>query len=136
LNFVADTWEINIILDQRVIRPKYGKGSPYNQDRYVTDGWVTYICLLNLPMHRALEGLVRPLGLIPVLKKNYVWITSQHMLATDAMRMKVAPKNPSEHLLNVLESPTSLEFDHIPIEVILNFFKDCYCFDIGNILAE
>ena len=79
LNFVADTWEINIILDQRVIRPKYGKGSPYNQDRYVTDGWVTYICLLNLPMLEALESVLTLVDLFPFVIQNHVWVTAPPM---------------------------------------------------------
>ncbi len=82
LEFISDSFTVNTVLDNRVVRPILGSrieikvGSP----GYVTDGIVPYINLKNVTLAEALEALLRTLNLTFKAEKDFIWISSHDLI--------------------------------------------------------
>jgi hypothetical protein len=82
VEFISDSWEVNIVIDSRVIaRPRVSLtdvklGSP----GYVTNGIVPYINLTDIPMEEMLEILLRPLDLTYTVERGFVWVSSYDLI--------------------------------------------------------
>ena len=75
LDFISENYEINIIFDNRVVRPK----EPNRVDpdaKYETDGMIDYVTLKNIPLREALKYILRPLGLSYSVQQSVVWIST------------------------------------------------------------
>ena len=79
LEFITDTYAINIIVDNRVVRPKdLNKVDP--DAKYVTDGVISYVNLQNVTLREALKAVLRPLGLTYSVQRSFIWIsTAEHL---------------------------------------------------------
>lgn len=76
MEFAADSYDLNIVVDQRVVQPKEGASSPENAAQYVTDGLIPALYLKDIPLVEALDLLVRPLNLTVLPRGNMLWVTS------------------------------------------------------------
>lgn len=75
LDFITKTYEINIIVDNRVVRPK----DPNVVDpakEYVTDGVLRYVNLQNVTLREALKAILRPLDLSYSVQRSFIWISA------------------------------------------------------------
>lgn len=75
LDFITKTYEINIIVDNRVVRPK----DPNVVDpakEYVTDGVLHYVNLKNVTLREALTAILRPLSLSYSVQRSFIWISA------------------------------------------------------------
>ena len=80
--FISDSWDVNIVLDQRVIPPKpkkSGESAPVSS-AYVTDGNVARINVWNMPLSDVLHALLRPLNLTFKAEKDMIWVSSDAMI--------------------------------------------------------
>ncbi len=79
LDFINDTYEVNIVLDYRVVRPaeKPKLSRPHEiPPGYVSDGWVPYISMKNVELRDLLKALLRPLNLSYEVRDNAVVVSS------------------------------------------------------------
>ena len=80
LDFITENYGVNVIVDNRVIRPK----DPSEADptaKYMTNGVVSYVNLKNVTLREALKAVLRPLRLSYSTQKSFVWIsTPEHLL--------------------------------------------------------
>jgi hypothetical protein len=80
LEFIGESWDINFMLDHRVIKTRSGSLSGTQTPRYTTDGHVPYVNLKNVSTLEALVVILRPMNLVPVVKTNHVWVTTNEMV--------------------------------------------------------
>lgn len=76
LDFVTETYEFNIIFDNRVVAPPDWEGVPGEGNTYVTDGRISYINLKNVTLREAIKAMLRPLSLSYSVQRSFVWISS------------------------------------------------------------
>ncbi len=76
LDFFLETYELDIIVDKRVVPLRDWEGVPGEGNTYVTDGRIAYINLKNVSMREALKALLRPLGLTYSVQRSFIWISS------------------------------------------------------------
>jgi hypothetical protein len=97
LEFISDSWEMNIVLDSRVIaQPRVSVtdvklGSP----GYVTNGIVQYINLANIPLEEALDILLRPLDLTYTVERGFVWVSSYDLVSGGFVEARPGPAEPT-----------------------------------------
>jgi len=87
LQFMADSWDVNIVLDWRVVR---SKGRPKNDTAlgspgYVTDAIVAHINLKDISFAEALHLLLRPLNLTYTSDRGFPWVSSPEFVHVDAV---------------------------------------------------
>ena len=131
LNFVVDWRVVEKPGEAPGVEVSEPKGGPYT---VVTDGMVQSIDVRDKPWREVLQALLEPLGLIFDTQPNYVWISSQAMLDTDAKRPGIPERYPNTQILKRLKSPVALEFENIHLRDLLDFFADSY--DINMILDD
>lgn len=73
--FLSDTFDLNIVIDNRVVAPAGAGIAP--GDQFVTDGLAPFVNLRNVPLRQALDALLRPLNLIFTVQQGFVWITTE-----------------------------------------------------------
>ena len=80
LEYIIDNYAINIIVDNRVVRPK--DPNRFDPDAmYETDGMISYVNLKNATLREALKAVLRPLGLDYSVQRSFIWIsTPEHLL--------------------------------------------------------
>jgi len=91
---LAHKFDINIVLDYRVVRPKNfikKKPAPENSDQFkiieqgggafLTSGVIKNIEIRDVTLGGALEALLSRLGLAYVVKSDHVWVSSPAVLA-------------------------------------------------------
>lgn len=93
VDFVTDTYGINILYDNRVIQPPPGDDrAPANdQTEYVTDGMIPYINLKNVRLGEALKAILRPLGLDFANQGNFIWISTPENLDSETFFRMYSP---------------------------------------------
>lgn len=96
-DFITDTYDLNLILDKRVIRPpKSGNsgGSINPPDaEYVTDGIISYANLKNVQLGVALKALLRPLGLDYSVELDFIWISTPEKIASESFGFFYRPSS-------------------------------------------
>jgi len=124
LEFIANSYEVNPVVDWRVVAPP--KRPPARV--YATDGIVPYLNLSNVSLRVALEALLRPLGLTFREEHGVVWISTEEQMRKDSAFAGAAPAASAQPAkgLEVLESPVSLEFENIHLQEIAEFISDSY----------
>lgn len=80
LQSFAEQYDINIVLDNRVVAPA---GAAVAKP-YVTDGKVGYLKRTDFPLRDVLTALLRPLNLSWVIQQNYVWVTTPQNIRHEA----------------------------------------------------
>ncbi len=132
LQFVAETYEMNLILDSRVVEPVAKPGAQKQEQppvgsHYVTDGIVSYINIKDMPLRQALTALLRPLGLTFTTVGNSVFISTAEMIAADAAKAKPAPRaSVDPKLLQKMKAPVSFEFEDVYLGEVIEFLVDTY----------
>ncbi len=84
LEFINETYNVNMMLDYRVVQPNVTPSLPRPQEipqGYVSDGWVPYIRVRNIELRDLFEVLLRPLNLSYEVRDNAVVISSAERLA-------------------------------------------------------
>lgn len=134
LEFLADSYDLNIVLDQRAVAPEPRNVPPSPtaddapaalpadapsaeesasgpdesaglQGRYVTDGMVPYIHLQDVAMREGLTALTRPLNLTFMELSGVVWVSSPALIETDAALPAPAARPASPEVAARLDSP-------------------------------
>ena len=151
--FIAESWDVNIVTDWRVMRPQKRhvptdmiiadvpespEPSPTASADYVTDGMVPFINLKDVAMREGLRALTRPLNLTFTVEPGAIWISSPAMLEADAARAKASAEalkgtaGASPKLDAKLAKRISIEFDDIHVSEIMEFLSDSY--DVNLVL--
>jgi hypothetical protein len=78
LEFISDSWEVNAVLDSRVVAPPRQPAAKVNMGStgYVTDGILPRINLRDILLDEALEILLRPLDLTFTVDRGFIWVSS------------------------------------------------------------
>jgi beta-lactamase regulating signal transducer with metallopeptidase domain len=138
LQFIHDTYDVNLVFDWRVIpymneatsctpgiAEEALKKRPYNPN-FVTDGIVKNIDVKNVPLRKGLDVLLRPLNLTYVISSNAVLISSPAMLEADRKLKQPNISKASPKLRKTLSSPAGIEFENINVTEILKFISDAW----------
>lgn len=96
-DFISQTYEVKVILDNRVIRPpkseeEAGETVPPDTE-YVTDGIVEYSKLHNLSLRQAFEAFLRPLGLDFSVQAGFIWISTPEKIASESFGFFYRPSS-------------------------------------------
>ena len=82
LDFISDTYEVNLALDYRVVQLSEKSARPREIPQgYVTDGMISYINMKNIELRDVLKVILRPLNLSFAVRDNAVVISSAERLA-------------------------------------------------------
>ena len=84
LAFINDTYNVNLMLDYRVVQPPQKPSMPRPHEipqGYASDGWVPYIIVKNIELRDLLKVLLRPLNLTYDVRDDAVVISSAERLA-------------------------------------------------------
>lgn len=84
VQFVSDFMDVNIVVDARVVTSAPGGRPSPDTSAVVTTGMVPYLKLNNVSLHQALLALLRPLNLAYRLEKDFVWVSSPDLLASES----------------------------------------------------
>ncbi|MCC6697510.1 MAG: M56 family metallopeptidase [Candidatus Hydrogenedentes bacterium] len=134
LEFLAEYVSANIVIDYRVVQPPLPVDPRVpREDRpadtrvpeefgYATDGMIPSIKLEDVPLWDALTALCEPLGLTYVACPQYVWISTEEMIAETDFADPSAEADPD--LAQRLEKNLALEFEDEHIARILEFLGD------------
>lgn len=77
LDFLAEAYDVNIIIDNRAVAPApRSNRTALGGVAYATDGMIPYINLKNVAMHQALSAILHPLGLTYSVQSNFIWIST------------------------------------------------------------
>jgi hypothetical protein len=79
---MANSWNVNLVLDSRVVLPKGrdNAGAPLGSPGYITSGMVPYVNLKNVAFADALALLLRPMNLTFKVEKGYIWVSSYRLV--------------------------------------------------------
>ncbi len=145
MEFIADTYDVNIALDWRVIayplhQPplKPGQTAPAKPahppvkecSTCVTDGFVPYLNVNDVPLHEALSAVLIPLGLTFSTSADVLCISSPAMNEADAKRPPNSLTGASPALAKTLTLPCSIEFENIHLSEVLEFISDSWNMNI------
>jgi hypothetical protein len=104
LEFIADSWNVNLVLDSRVALPQ-GRSSAepsLGSPGYITAGIVPYINVKDTAFKDALGLVLRPLNLTFKVEPGYIWISSYKLINAQPLPMsspkegKTSPPKPTE----------------------------------------
>lgn len=131
LEFLSWDMSVNFIVDYRVVQPPWISipgapeeeavlnETPAEELGYVTDGMVPYIRLEDVALRDVLNALCRPLKLSFVPCPEYVWISTEEMIAkTD---FTDPPDEADAEIAKRLTSQIDIEFKDVHITQILEF---------------
>jgi hypothetical protein len=78
LEFISESWEVNAVLDSRVVAPPRQPAAQVKMGStgYVTNGIVPLINLRDLSLDQALETVLRPLDLTFTVDRGFIWVSS------------------------------------------------------------
>ncbi|HPO12321.1 MAG TPA: sigma-70 family RNA polymerase sigma factor [Candidatus Hydrogenedentes bacterium] len=130
LEFMSDSYDLNIIVDQRVVA---WPGEGYAQERpyVVTDGIVDSLKVKNLPIKEVLMQLCQSLDLAFEMMPGYIWISSPELIQADgALWTPEPPSLYKEEMEKTLKLPACLEFPEIHLSEITEFIADTYDMNI------
>jgi beta-lactamase regulating signal transducer with metallopeptidase domain len=104
LEFITDSWNVNLVLDSRLVTPPRQSVQEVKMGStgYITDGIVPQINLKNLSIDQALETVLRPLNLTFTVDRGFIWVSSFDLinaapLSAEALRPnKAASQEPSQ----------------------------------------
>ena len=132
LEYVQDSFELKVVLDQRVVAPESGaeteavpKG-PFGGEPYVTDGMIPYITLKDIPLKDALVALITPLNLTYQLRGDAIWISSAKRLSLDQTTTLPGADFGEGEILTKLKTRVNIEFEDIHIKDVLEFVQDSF----------
>jgi hypothetical protein len=124
LEFLNEVYEVNFVLDSRVVAPpsKTPAMMASVPSGKVTDGVVSYINLRNVQMPELLTVLSRLTNTTSFVLRDYVWFTTRGRASSDGLT-QVKP-NPA--LAKTLASQVSVAFEDVRMEEIFDFLRDIY----------
>ncbi len=133
VNFISDSYDINMDMDWRAVAPpsKPGTAAQPGPGR-VSNGMVPRINLKNVELRDALIALLRPLNLAFRAEPSIVWISSPDLLEADAKRPQPILKPASETLAKELQTPVSIQFQDTDLYSIIDYISDS--FDVNFML--
>jgi beta-lactamase regulating signal transducer with metallopeptidase domain len=138
--FIQDTFELNVVVDQRVIKPQPMEGMATASDRpqggrpYASDGMVPYIILKDTPLGEFLKALTKPLQLTTQRRGHAVWIGTAEQFKLDESVTLPSAEFSEGAILDTLKSPVNIEFEQIHIKEVLAFIVDN--FEINTVIDK
>jgi hypothetical protein len=111
LEFVADSYDVNITVDHRAVAPRPERITPkLPEPPFVTTGIVPYISLKNVSMAEGLDGLLRPMNLAYSVEDGFLWVSSPELIAQEQFTAPdTAHAEPA--LVEALQAAHDFEFD-------------------------
>ena len=101
LEFISDSWEVNVVPDSRVVAPPRQSGGEVKMGStgYVTNGIIPQINLTDLSLDQALETTLRPLNLTFTVDRGFIWVSSFDLinaapLSAEALRAGQTTEKP------------------------------------------
>jgi RNA polymerase sigma factor (sigma-70 family) len=132
LEFVQDSFAINVAFDSRVIAPP----SPHDPDEpassrvYATDGKLRHVSQRGTRLEQLLAVITTPLNLTYKVRGKTIWVSTSRQITEDlTVPLPSAPFGRAE-ILEVLNTPVSIEFEHIHISGILEYLRESYKINI------
>ncbi len=130
LEFMSDSYDLNIIVDQRVVAWP-GEGHLQERPDVVTDGIVDSLKVKNLPVKEVLMQLCQSLDLAFEMMPGYIWISSPELIQADgALWTPEPPSLYKEEMEKTLKLPACLEFPEIHLSEITEFIADTHDMNI------
>ena len=138
--FVQDTFELNVIVDQRVVKPEQEVGkdpvpdSPKGGKPYASDGMIPYLNMKNTPLKEFLPALIKPLKLTSQIRGHTVWVSTSEQFTADQAVPLPAADFAEGPILDKLNGPANIEFQDIHIKDVVEFIQDK--FDVNFVLDK
>ena len=139
LNFIRTSYDINLVVDYRVVKPpkpalrreqsRTSKTDSPRQDDantekakvksdFLTDGMIRPVTLSDVQIQDLLTAMLRPLNLAYAIEGNFVWISSPEMLAKEDFNPPDT-NGASEQLLDALNKSESFEIKETTVASFL-----------------
>lgn len=146
IQFIPESYNLNVVLDYRVVRPTaktlqrescLPPGTVYAQlegatPRPVTTGLIPYIQLTDIRVGDALAAILRPLNLAFTARNGLVWISAPSLLHAAGYATYEDPHfTTTESLAETLNEPVSMLFEDVHLYEILRFITESYDFNVG-----
>ena len=127
LDFVHDSWGINLAIDSRVVLSSSLPGPTTAPVIYepVTDGMVPHLDVRDVSLGEALRTLCRPLKLDFTANNGIILISSPALLDAEGLTRLNESDDSSDPVLMTQMTP-GLEFDDIHISDIFEFVSDTW----------
>ncbi|HOZ48256.1 MAG TPA: sigma-70 family RNA polymerase sigma factor, partial [Candidatus Hydrogenedentes bacterium] len=85
LKFMADSWDVTIVLDDDAVAPE-GVGVDGSRHDYAIDGTLEHVHLEDVSLLEGLEYMLYPRGLDFVVEPGFVWVSTPEMIAKETTR--------------------------------------------------
>jgi len=131
IQFVQEAYdEDNIGIDWRVIAPAEGPfEAPVFTGTKRTDGKVHYVNLKGIRLEDALQLITRTLNMTTVIRKDYLWLTSEEMIRRDGITpLTLEERKPLD---KVLAGPITVAFEDVSVLEILQFINEIYTVNVA-----
>ncbi len=137
LAFAADSYNVNLVLDDRVIKPApKGRSAPdtslthgvpaapaeavsARDSGVVTDGVIPYIAVKDIPLREALHVLLRPLGLAFRVEEGFLWVSAPERIENEAFPA-LGLSHASPALAKALQEGMEFEFEDVSLAQLLS----------------
>jgi beta-lactamase regulating signal transducer with metallopeptidase domain len=124
LAFAQDSYDVNIVVDWRVVQPPKDMGGPRPGQSYVTDGMVRSLNVRDVTIEVALQAVLRPMNLAYAVQPGAIWVSTETQMAADAALPKPRLEDPVVE--KKLNNPVSMEFENIHLSEVCEFISDSY----------
>ena len=135
LEFVQDSFDVNIVLDGRVVAPEREPGDEAKvrlPRDYSTDGHINHIDQRGKTLEETLAVLTTMVNLTYKVRGNAVWISSSSQITQDmTVPLPSAPFREAESLKSI-SGDVNIEFEEIHISDVLEFLRQS--FDVPIVL--
>ena len=123
LEFVQDSFTLNVVLDSRVVAPPADRRPSWPSERYITDGYIRLVNQRDVPLEKTLVAALTPLNLTYKARGRTLWISSSRQITQDlTVPLPSAPFREGE-MLEKLASPANIEFEDIHISDVFDFLS-------------
>ncbi len=130
IEFIQDSFELNIVLDSRVVAPPEEQDANQPARRYVTDGYIKRIEQRAQPLEKALTALLTPLNLTYKVRGHHIWVSSSRQITEDLTLSPPSAIFREGAILGKLEAPVNIEFEDIHLGDIIGFIGPSFDVDI------
>ena len=135
--FMQDTFDVNIVLDGRVVAPERKPGDEAKgrlPRDYTTDGIIRHIDQRGKTLEEALAIVTTMVNLTYKVRGNAIWVSSSAQITQDmTVPLPSAPFREAE-ILDSISKPVNIEFEDIHISDVLEFLQQS--FDVPIVLDK
>lgn len=126
--FTCDTYNVNIALDYRVVRPRRSPDvRPALPPGKATEGVVPFLRLEQIRLRDAMRTLLRIVNLDYAPRREFIWVASLEEVAGERAQ---SPQAVDTRWDKSLSQPVAMVFEDVSVYDILDYLEDTYGIDV------